>query len=65
MVDLSNPAVGDRGQAAVSLTPDFDGTHVCTFESLRLEGLSVGNLLYLPFSTCAAHQDIVKLSPFH
>ena len=39
--------------------------HVCIFESLRLEGLSVGNSLYLPFSTCAAHQGIVKLSLFH
>ena len=34
MVDLKDPAVGDGGQAAISLTPDFDGTHVCTFESL-------------------------------
>ena len=34
-------ATGDGGQAAVSLTPDL-----CTFESLQLEGLYVGDLLY-------------------
>ena len=51
MAELKDPAVGNRGLAAISLTPAFDGTHVCIFESLRLEGLSVGNLLYLPFST--------------
>ena len=26
-------AVGDRGQAAVLLTPEVDGTHVLIFES--------------------------------
>ena len=31
-------AIGDGGQAAVSLTPDVDGTHVHIFESLQLEG---------------------------
>jgi len=30
-------AIGDGGQAAVSLTPDTDGTHVHIFESLQLE----------------------------
>ena len=34
-------ATGDGGQAAVSLTPDL-----CTFESLQLEGLYAGDLLY-------------------
>ena len=31
-------AIGDGGQAAMSLTPDVDGTHVCIFESSKLEG---------------------------
>ena len=39
-------ATGDRGQAAVSLTPDVYGTHVCTFENLKLEVSYVGDLLY-------------------
>ena len=39
-------ATGDRGQAAISLIPDTDGTHVCIFESSQLEGLHVGDLLY-------------------
>ena len=33
-------------KAAVSLTSDVDGRHVCIFESLQLEGSHVGNLLY-------------------
>ena len=40
-------ATGDGGQAAVSLTPDADGTYVHIFESSQLEGLYVGDLLYL------------------
>ena len=39
-------AEGDRGPAAISLTSDIDGMHVCTFESSQIEGFSVGNLLY-------------------
>ena len=39
-------AIGDGGQAAISLTPDVDGTHVRNFESLQLEGSHVGDLLY-------------------
>ena len=39
-------AIGDGGQAAVSLRPDIDGTHVHNFESSQLEGLYVGDLLY-------------------
>ena len=35
-------AIGDGGQAAISLTPDADGTRVCVFESLHIEGLYVG-----------------------
>ena len=38
-------AIGDGGQAAISLTPDVDGTHVHTFESSQLEVSYVGDLL--------------------
>ena len=38
-------AIGDGGQAAISLTPDVDGTHVLIFENLQLEGSYVGDLL--------------------
>ena len=31
----------------VSLTPDADGTYIHIFESSQLEGLYVGDLLYL------------------
>ena len=30
-------AIGDGGQAAMSLMPDVYGTHVCIFEHLKLE----------------------------
>ena len=40
-------AIGDGGQAAVSLRPDVDGMHIRTLESLQLESLYVGDLLYL------------------
>ena len=39
-------AIGDRGQAAISLMPHIDGTHVHSFESSQLEGSYVGDLLY-------------------
>ena len=48
-------AVGDGGQAAISLTPDADGTGSdsllgpdahCIFESSQFEGSSVGELRY-------------------
>ena len=39
-------AAGDGGPAAASLTLDDGGTHVHIFESLLLEGLFVGDLLY-------------------
>ena len=29
--------------------PDVDGMHICIFESLRLEGSYVGDLLYLVY----------------
>ena len=40
-------AIGDREQAAISLMPGIDGTHICIFESLQLEGSYVGDLLYI------------------
>ena len=39
-------ALGEGGQAAVSLTPDSDGVHVCIFQSSKLVGLYVGDLLH-------------------
>ena len=39
-------AIGDGGQAAISLTSDVDATHVRIFESSQLEGSYVGDLLY-------------------
>ena len=39
-------AIGDGGQAAVSLMPDVGGMHVRIFESLQREGSYVGDLLY-------------------
>lgn len=44
------PAIGDGG-AAVSLMPDVDGMYICVFESLRLEGSYVGDLLYNEYVT--------------
>ena len=38
-------AIGDGGQAAISLMPDTDGTHLEIFECSQLEGLNVGDLL--------------------
>ena len=46
-----SPAVGDGGQAAISLMPDIDGMHVCIFESSQLEGLYVEDLLYCVVET--------------
>ena len=42
-------AIGDGGQAAVSLMPDVDGTHIHTFESSQLESSYIGDLLYFNF----------------
>ena len=39
-------AIGDGGQAAISLTPYVDRKHVHIFESVELEGSYVGDLLY-------------------
>ena len=53
--DEGSSAIGDGGQAAVSLRPDVDGTgsgsllnqmHVHIFASSQHEGLHVGDLLY-------------------
>ena len=44
-------AMGDGGQAAISLMPDIDGMHVCIFESSQLEGLYVEDLLYCVVET--------------
>ena len=54
MVELKgSSATGDRGQAAISLIPDVDGTHIPIFESWQLEGLYVGDLLYcLSYTVC-------------
>ena len=38
-------AIGSGGQAAVSLTPDLDGTHIHIFEISQLEDLYVGDLV--------------------
>ena len=40
-------AIGDRGQAAILLMPDGDGTYIHIFESSQLEGSYVGDLLYI------------------
>ena len=37
--------IEDGGQAAISLSPDVDGMHVCIFDNLQLEGLYVEDLL--------------------
>ena len=46
MVELKDRQLGDGGQAAILLTPDIDGMHVCIFESSQLEGSHVGDLMY-------------------
>ena len=40
-------AIGDREQAAVSLTPDIDGTNICIFECSKLEGSYVGDFIHI------------------
>ena len=39
-------AIGDGGQAAISLMPDIDRTRILIFESLQLEVLYVWDLLW-------------------
>ena len=58
-------AIADGGHAAVSLIPDVIGMNICIFESLQLEGLYVGELLYLlleTHTTLAIFQDMKILS---
>ena len=40
-------AIGDGEQAAMLITPDVNGLSVHIFESLQLEDLYVGDLLYI------------------
>ena len=42
-------AIEDRGQTAISLTPDLDGKCASIFKSSQLEGSYVGDLLYHNF----------------
>lgn len=46
MVELKDHRVIGDGEAAVSLTPDIDETHIRIFESLKRAGLYVGTYLY-------------------
>jgi len=39
-------AIGDGEQAAISLTPEVDGTQIHIFESLQLASSYTGGLLY-------------------
>ena len=43
--DQGSSATGDKGQAAISLTPDVDRMHIPIFESSQLEGCYVRDLL--------------------
>ena len=45
-------ATGDRGKATISLMPDADGMHVHIFESLKLKGTYLGNLLCVCVCVC-------------
>ena len=44
--DKGLSAIGDGGQAAISLTSDTDAIHTCIFENSQLEGSYVGDLAY-------------------
>ena len=46
-------AIGDGRQAAISLTPDINGTHVRIFESSQLEGSYVG-------AYCKVFADVIR-----
>ena len=56
-------AIGDGGQAAISLMPDDDRTQVCIFESLQLEGLYVGDWLYKKLLECIKKSQKSKAIP--
>ena len=47
-------AVGDGRQAAMSLMPGLEGTHIHIFESLKLEGRGLNELMLL---NCDAGED--------
>ena len=48
MVELKNHQQQEKvGQAAITLMPDVDGMHVHIFENSQLEGLYLGDLLYI------------------
>ena len=53
----SSSAVGDKGQTAISFTPEADGTQVPIFESSQLENPYVGDLLYF-LSQLAFHPQV-------
>ena len=52
------------GRAVISLMPDVDGTHVRTFESSQLEGLYVGDLLYLLNNSSSFPPPSLRPGPF-
>ena len=56
-------AIGDGGQAAISLMPDMDGTHVRIFESSQLEGSYVGDLLYIALTVCGFASRGMQVRP--
>ena len=49
-------AVRDGGQAAMSVTPDTDGTHVDIFGSSKFKGSYVGDILYSEIQLRVASQ---------
>ena len=52
MVEVKgSSAIGDRGQATISLTPDVDGLHFRIFESSKLERSYLVDLLYSMWSS--------------
>ena len=55
----------DGGQAAISLTPDFSGTHIPIFESRQLEGWYVGDLVYQAWALLRVGLCVTKLHQSH
>ena len=53
-------AAADGGRAAISLTPDSDGTHICISESSQFEGAYEGDLLYFPSHCLAAVYGVTQ-----
>ena len=39
--------IGDRGQVAISLTPEVDAKHIHIFENSQVEGSYINDSLYL------------------